>query len=77
MSLQPPRVRIDRCVCRQRDFAELLRLAQLNHWDLDALASATGCSRQCGLCRPYLRRMLSTGETVFGEILVETSTGER
>lgn len=77
MSPQSPHLRIDRCVCRQRDFAELLRLAQLNGWDLDALASATGCSRQCGLCRPYLRRMLTTGETVFHEILVEAGSGEQ
>jgi len=31
----------------------------------------TGCGAQCGLCRPYLRRMLETGETVFAEILTE------
>lgn len=59
------------CVCTQREFAELLPLARANGWDLDGLAAATGCSQQCGLCRPYLRRMLATGETEFTEVLVE------
>ena len=31
----------------------------------------TGCGDTCGLCRPYLRRMLTTGETVFHELLSE------
>jgi bacterioferritin-associated ferredoxin len=30
---------------------------------------ATGCGEQCGLCLPYLRRMLATGETTFSTIL--------
>lgn len=59
------------CVCRQREFSELLPLARAHDWGLDDLAAATGCSLQCGLCRPYLRRMLATGETEFKEILVE------
>jgi bacterioferritin-associated ferredoxin len=57
----------------QREFAELLPLARANRWGLEALAAATGCSLQCGLCRPYLRRMLETGETVFTEVLVDVS----
>lgn len=64
-------VRIDRCVCRDRRFADLLPLARAGHWTLDALGAATGCGTQCGLCRPYLRRMLQTGETVFSEVLLE------
>jgi bacterioferritin-associated ferredoxin len=31
----------------------------------------TGCGTQCGLCRPYLRRMLRTGETAFFDLLAE------
>lgn len=66
-------LRIDRCVCLDRTFAELLPLAQESSWGLEELATATGCSRRCGLCRPYLRRMLETGETVFREVLVESA----
>jgi bacterioferritin-associated ferredoxin len=69
-----PGLRIDRCVCLNRRFAELLPLAREAGWDLAALTAATGCGGQCGLCRPYLRRMLANGETVFTEIIVERET---
>ena len=56
-------------------FAEILRLARAESWDLEKTARATGCGAACGLCRPYLRRMLATGETEFREILVEGRDG--
>jgi bacterioferritin-associated ferredoxin len=52
-------------------FAQLLPLARAEGWDLDQLVRHTGCGAGCGLCRPYLRRMLATGETVFRELLWE------
>lgn len=64
-------LRINQCLCRHRTFAELLPEAQAAGWDLDSLVAATGCGGECGLCRPYLRRMLRTGETVFHELLTE------
>jgi len=64
-------LRIDRCVCRGQRFAELLTIARARGWELDRLTAETGCGGQCGLCRPYLRRMLVTGETVFSEIITE------
>jgi len=57
------------CVCRGMAFGRLLPLARRERWDLDALVAATGCGARCGLCRPYLARMLETGETVFRELL--------
>jgi bacterioferritin-associated ferredoxin len=59
------------CVCRRVPFASLLLLARAEGWGLDELAAATGCGAGCGLCRPYLRRMLATGETEFRELLRE------
>lgn len=50
-------------------FHRLLTVAQREAWDLDTLMRETGCGARCGLCRPYLRRMLATGETVFHELL--------
>ena len=64
---------ISMCVCRRVPFAELLPRARAGSWGLDQLMAQTGCGAQCGLCRPYLRRMLATGETVFHEILTEPS----
>jgi bacterioferritin-associated ferredoxin len=47
----------------------LLPLARERNWDLLQLMAETGCGAGCGLCRPYLRRMLRTGETEFHELL--------
>jgi bacterioferritin-associated ferredoxin len=62
---------ISRCVCRHFPFAELLSLARERQWDLAAIMRETGCGDQCGLCRPYLKRMLATGETEFHEVIWE------
>ena len=53
-----------RCAAPAPD-ADLLSL------DLESLMDRTGCGAQCGLCRPYLRRMLQTGETEFSEIITD------
>jgi bacterioferritin-associated ferredoxin len=71
---QPATVRgltIDRCVCRKRSFADLLRLARAGGWDRQRLSAETGAGVQCGLCLPYIGRMLRTGESRFHEILLE------
>jgi bacterioferritin-associated ferredoxin len=64
-------VLVTMCVCRRQPFAELLARARSGGWTLADLVRETGCGASCGLCRPYLRRMLATGETVFREILTE------
>ena len=71
MSIGTGSVLIDRCICRNTAFTDLLPEARREGWTLDDLMRQTGCGAQCGLCRPYLRRMLRTGETVFHEILSE------
>jgi bacterioferritin-associated ferredoxin len=62
---------INLCVCRNVPFSELLSDARRQGWNLEDLVRLTGCGAGCGLCRPYLRRMLETGETTFREILTE------
>lgn len=64
-------VTISRCVCKDTSFQTLMDAAAEQRWNLASLMEATGCGAECGLCRPYLRRMLATGQTVFHEILVE------
>jgi len=73
MSSRTGRVLVSRCICRDTSFADLLTRARLNSWTLLDLIAETGCGSQCGLCRPYLRRMLRTGETEFRELLSEDS----
>jgi len=62
---------IDRCICTGITFASALAKAKAEGWVLDDLKRELGVSANCGLCRPYLRRALTTGETVFHEILTE------
>ncbi|HEX5633391.1 MAG TPA: hypothetical protein VFX50_09190 [Gemmatimonadales bacterium] len=54
---------VTRCVCMRMSFERLLPMARREGWDLAALVEQTGCGAQCGMCRPYLARMLETGET--------------
>lgn len=64
-------VRVTHCLCRREPFVRLLPQAREQGWTLSDLMRETGCGAQCGLCRPYLRRMLATGETVFTELLMD------
>jgi bacterioferritin-associated ferredoxin len=66
-------VLVTMCICRRTSFEQLLPLARAAGWGLPELMRETGCGASCGLCRPYLRRMLSTGQTVFHELLAEES----
>jgi bacterioferritin-associated ferredoxin len=67
-------VLVDRCICRDLAFRELLPRARGRGWSLQDLMSETGAGAQCGLCRPYLRRMLRTGETAFDQLLTEDAS---
>jgi len=46
-------------------FATLRQLALSHRWTLEDLIRETGCGAQCGLCRPYIARMMDTGQTAF------------
>jgi bacterioferritin-associated ferredoxin len=62
-------VLVSGCICKATPFGELYPRAVAAGWSLDDLMRETGCGTQCGLCRPYLRRMLRTGQTAFTELL--------
>lgn len=64
-------LRITKCVCRDTTFASLLPLAREHRWALADLIRETGCGAGCGLCRPYLREMLRSGQTEFSEVILE------
>jgi bacterioferritin-associated ferredoxin len=65
------------CLCYPHSFAELKGLAKQNHWQTVAdITAAVGCGSGCGLCGPYLARMLETGETEF-DILRPENTSKR
>ncbi len=65
-------VRIDRCLCCEVSFAAArARAERVGAVSLVALQSHMDVGTGCGLCHPYLRRCLRTGETVFTSILEE------
>jgi bacterioferritin-associated ferredoxin len=57
------------CICKATAFEVLYAQAKASGWSLEDIMRETGCGAQCGLCRPYLRRMLRTGQTAFTELL--------
>lgn len=66
-----PTLTISKCVCRGMPFTRLLSAARERGWSLGDLVRETGCGGSCGLCRPYLARMLATDETVFHDLITE------
>jgi bacterioferritin-associated ferredoxin len=70
-------IRIDRCVCFDQNFADLKAVADsTGSRSVADLQEHVEFGSNCGLCRPYVSRMLTTGETVFSEILVEGADQE-
>lgn len=64
-------MRIDKCICTDMTFEQLVHEAREHGLTVDDLGECYGAGAGCGLCRPYLKRAIITGETVFHQILVE------
>jgi NAD(P)H-nitrite reductase large subunit len=71
MAQDPKPVR--QCVCFEKTFQELKEAGVLT---LSEVIERFGCTTGCGLCKPYILRMLETGETEF-EILVSPELEDR
>ena len=56
---------VDRCVCHNIPFTELKRLVDAGTTSLDQLAAAPKCCTGCGMCDPYVRLLIATGQTSF------------
>lgn len=70
-------LRIDRCFCFGRAFDDLRSVAEATGARSVAdLQRHVRFGEQCGLCRPYVRRMLRTGEAVFGEVVTDADEPE-
>ena len=65
-------LRIDRCMCFGVPFADLADVAEATGAStVAALQEHALFGRKCALCHPYVRRMLRTGETVFGRVVMD------
>ena len=65
-------MRIDRCYCFQKTFAELKERAERE--DVRTVADLqrhVEFGQRCRLCHPYVRRMLRTGRVVFHQVIRE------
>lgn len=63
------------CLCYPHAFEEIKEMAAQQDWTtVGDITEAVGCGGGCGLCRPYLKRMLQTGETAFA-VLDENTSG--
>jgi len=64
-------IEIDRCICFGVRFVELKLAHAERPRSVDELTAEFGCGSCCGLCRPYIERMLETGETVFHQVITQ------
>lgn len=69
-------LRIDRCICHGVPFEEAVRATRQEGLSLKQLEDRLGCGTGCGLCRPYLRRALRTGQLVFHQIVLDKDEPE-
>lgn len=57
-----------RCVCLNLSLPGLLSYARRHEIStLEELMAATACGSRCGTCKPYIARMLETGEVPTAE----------
>jgi NAD(P)H-nitrite reductase large subunit len=72
MSMDPTPV--DRCVCHNVSFVELLRLHRETGADVGRLQELTKCGTSCGMCLPYIRVVLTSGRVRLPVMLSEPRT---
>ena len=61
---------VDRCYCYDVPFKRLHRVSQRTGANtVDALQAHVCFGHNCGLCHPYVRRMLRTGQVTFHQII--------
>ncbi|MBY0262357.1 MAG: (2Fe-2S)-binding protein [Phycisphaerales bacterium] len=56
---------VSRCVCHRLPFEDLKARAAARSLSFEQLKQETRCASGCGMCEPYVRLMLVTGETSF------------
>mgnify|MGYP000306319592 CR=1 FL=1 len=71
-------IRVDRCSCFNVSLVELKALVDRSP-EVKSFGSLRKVAREagmpfgenCKMCRPYVKRMMQTGETVFAELLFD------
>lgn len=61
---------IDRCICYNVKFSEVKKIMEENNFTtIEEVQEEIDVSKNCKLCRPYIERMMKTGETEFDYII--------
>jgi len=61
---------IDRCICFNVKFSEVKEIMEENNFTtIEEVQEVVVVSKNCKLCRPYLEKMVETGETEFNYII--------
>ncbi len=55
---------VERCICKDVSFARIAEL-RAEGYGFEQTVERTGCCTGCGLCEPYVRLVLQTGNTVL------------
>lgn len=65
---------VSSCICHNVAFTEIRRLAR-EGLSLKQISERTRCCTSCGMCRPYVYVVYTTGATTLP--LISSSQGER
>lgn len=57
--------KIDRCVCFNVSFSEIIKYASENRTSIDEAKCKLPCCTRCKLCTPYIEKMKQTGIVEF------------
>ncbi|MDP7029109.1 MAG: (2Fe-2S)-binding protein [Phycisphaerales bacterium] len=68
-----PKPHVDRCICHEVPFQDILDwAADRGETTLADIEDQWGCGGSCGMCRPYLKQVLETGESRI-PLMIEAS----
>ena len=63
-------IHIDRCICADMTFKDLLEQAASEGRPPEQIADACGMGAGCHMCEPYVQHACATGQTVFTELIL-------
>lgn len=71
---------VSKCVCKRKTFAEIkIQLHELSISTLEEMLSNNLAGTGCGMCKPYLNKMIFTGEVEFkpGDFHIDPISNEK
>ena len=66
---------VNRCICFDTTFAEILRRLE-DGQSIDDIVDETGCGSGCSMCQPYIKLTILTNQSEHQPNAVETRKNE-